>query len=127
LRFIEAEINQLLIQILPVLEYIHSLGVLHRDISPDNLILRSSDGMPVLIDFGGVKQVAANVESLFAEANGTPAPATRIGKLGYASVEQMQMGIVVTSAIKSAESFPAFKPEAAARRCFARSLCKAQN
>ena len=94
LRFIEAEINQLLIQILPVLEYIHSLGVLHRDISPDNLILRLSDGMPVLIDFGGVKQVAATVESLFAEANGTPAPATRIGKLGYAPVEQMQMGIV---------------------------------
>ena len=94
LRFIEAEINQLLIQILPVLEYIHSLGVIHRDISPDNLILRLSDGMPVLIDFGGVKQVAATVESLFAEANGTPAPATRIGKLGYAPVEQMQMGIV---------------------------------
>ena len=94
LRFIEAEINQLLLQILPVLEYIHSLGVIHRDISPDNLILRSSDGMPVLIDFGGVKQVAATVESLFAEANSTPAPATRIGKLGYAPVEQMQMGIV---------------------------------
>jgi serine/threonine-protein kinase len=94
LRFIEAEINQLLIQILPVLEYIHSLGVIHRDISPDNLILRSSDGMPVLIDFGGVKQVAATVESLFGEANGTPGPATRIGKLGYAPVEQMQMGIV---------------------------------
>lgn len=94
LRFIEAEINQLLLQILPVLEYIHSLGVIHRDISPDNLILRSSDGMPVLIDFGGVKQVAATVESLFAEANGTLAPATRVGKLGYAPVEQMQMGIV---------------------------------
>ncbi|MBD1886544.1 serine/threonine-protein kinase [Microcoleus vaginatus] len=94
LRFIEAEINQLLLQILPVLEYIHSLGVIHRDISPDNLILRSSDGMPVLIDFGGVKQLAATVESLFAEANGTPGPATRIGKLGYAPVEQMQMGIV---------------------------------
>ncbi|EGK87209.1 serine/threonine protein kinase [Microcoleus vaginatus PCC 9802] len=94
LRFIEAEINQLLQQILPVLEYIHSLGVLHRDISPDNLILRLSDGMPVLIDFGGVKQVAATVESLFAEANGTSGPATRIGKLGYAPVEQMQMGIV---------------------------------
>ncbi len=94
LRFIEAEINQLLIQILPVLEYIHSLGVIHRDISPDNLILRLSDGMPVLIDFGGVKEVAATVESLFAETNNTPAPATRIGKLGYAPIEQMQMGIV---------------------------------
>ncbi len=94
LRFIEAEINQLLIQLLPVLEYTHSLGVIHRDISPDNLILRSSDGMPVLIDFGGVKEVAATAESLFGEVNGTPAPATRIGKLGYAPAEQMQMGIV---------------------------------
>lgn len=93
-RFIEAEINQLLIQLLPVLEYTHSLGVIHRDISPDNLILRSSDGMPVLIDFGGVKEVAATAESLFAETNSTPAPATRIGKLGYAPAEQMQMGIV---------------------------------
>jgi serine/threonine protein kinase, bacterial len=94
LRFIEAEINQLLLQLLPVLEYIHSLGVIHRDISPDNLILRLSDGLPVLIDFGGVKQVAATAESLFAESNGIPVPATRIGKLGYAPVEQMQMGIV---------------------------------
>lgn len=94
LRFIEAEVNQLLLQILPVLEYTHSLGVIHRDISPDNMILRLSDGMPVLIDFGGVKQVAATAESLFAEANGTPAPATRIGKFGYAPAEQMQMGIV---------------------------------
>ncbi len=93
-RFIEAEINQLLIQLLPVLEYTHSLGVIHRDISPDNLILRSSDGMPVLIDFGGVKEVAATAESLFAETNGISAPATRIGKLGYAPAEQMQMGIV---------------------------------
>ncbi len=93
-RFIEAEINQLLIQLLPVLEYTHSLGVIHRDISPDNLILRSSDGMPVLIDFGGVKEVAATAESLFAETNGISGPATRIGKLGYAPAEQMQMGIV---------------------------------
>ncbi|NJS11708.1 MAG: serine/threonine protein kinase [Microcoleus sp. CSU_2_2] len=94
LRFIEAEINQLLLQLLPVLEYTHSLGVIHRDISPDNLILRLSDGLPVLIDFGGVKEVAATAESLFAEVNATPVPATRVGKFGYAPVEQMQMGIV---------------------------------
>jgi serine/threonine protein kinase, bacterial len=39
-RFSEVEVTQLLLQLLPVLEYIHSLGVIHRDISPDNLILR---------------------------------------------------------------------------------------
>ena len=96
LRFNEAEVNQLLLQILPVLQYIHSMGVIHRDISPDNLILRSTDGLPVLIDFGGVKQVAATVASQFIGgqgAAGVPAFATRLGKVGYAPHEQMQGGI----------------------------------
>ena len=97
LRFNEAEVTQLLLQILPVLEYIHSLGVIHRDISPDNLILRNTDGLPVLIDFGGVKQVAATVASQFvgsSPAGGISAYATRLGKVGYAPAEQMQGGIV---------------------------------
>ena len=63
LKFTETEIRQLLQQILPVLAYIHALGVIHRDISPDNLMLRNSDQLPVLIDFGCVKQVAATVAS----------------------------------------------------------------
>lgn len=96
LRFNEVEVHQLLLQILPVLEYIHSMGVIHRDISPDNLILRSSDGLPVLIDFGGVKQVAATVASQLAQptAGTAPTPATLLGKVGYAPHEQMQMGMV---------------------------------
>ena len=50
--FSEAEAIKLLEQLLPVLDYIHSVGVIHRDIAPDNLILRNVDGLPVLIDFG---------------------------------------------------------------------------
>ncbi|HLO49581.1 MAG TPA: serine/threonine-protein kinase [Kamptonema sp.] len=94
LRFSEVECTSMLVKILPVLEYIHSLGVIHRDISPDNLILRISDGLPVLIDFGGVKQVAATVESQYGQQNGAAIAATRLGKVGYAPDEQMQMGIV---------------------------------
>ena len=98
-RFSEAEVTQLLLQILPVLEYIHSLGVIHRDISPDNLMLRSSDGLPVLIDFGGVKQVAVTVAMQF---QGTifdtkKIPATRVGKVGYAPPEQIQQGLASAS------------------------------
>lgn len=92
LRFNESEIMQLMRQILPVLEYIHSLGVIHRDISPDNLILRNTDGLPVLIDFGGVKQLAATVASQFMAS--PPAMPTRLGKAGYAPEEQMHRGIV---------------------------------
>lgn len=95
LRFSEAEVIQLLLQILPVLEYIHSMGVIHRDISPDNLILRSSDHLPVLIDFGGVKQVAATVVSQFNQpVAATSSPATLLGKVGYAPQEQIAVGIV---------------------------------
>ncbi|MBW4637399.1 MAG: protein kinase [Gloeocapsa sp. UFS-A4-WI-NPMV-4B04] len=89
--FNEVEVTQLLLQILPVLDYIHSIGVIHRDISPDNIILRSSDYLPVLIDFGAVKQVAATVVS---QLSGASTPATLLGKVGYAPHEQMQMGVV---------------------------------
>ncbi|BAZ41041.1 protein kinase [Calothrix sp. NIES-4101] len=95
-RFSEAEVKQLLQQILPVLDYIHSMGVIHRDISPDNLILHNQKGLPILIDFGGVKQVVAAVASQFyaPEAGKPSSPATLLGKIGYAPPEQMQTGSV---------------------------------
>ncbi|MEL6935610.1 MAG: serine/threonine-protein kinase [Cyanobacteria bacterium J06607_17] len=89
-HFSETEITQLLYQLLPVLDYIHNLDIIHRDISPENLILRSQDGLPVLIDFGSVKQIAATVEQeLAVEAN-----QTRIGKAGYVPPEQFHSGSV---------------------------------
>ena len=93
--FTEAEITKFLTQILPVLSYIHSLGVIHRDISPDNLISRNSDGLPILIDFGGVKQVAVNAATQYMGSNpGHSGVPTRLGKIGYAPNEQMQRGVV---------------------------------
>ncbi|HIK41852.1 serine/threonine-protein kinase, partial [Thermoleptolyngbya sp. M55_K2018_002] len=89
--FSEAEVTQLMRDLLPVLHYIHSLGVVHRDIAPDNLILRTADQLPVLIDFGGVKQVAASVASQYTPSAPTP---TRVGKVGYAPDEQMDHGQV---------------------------------
>ncbi|NHC33727.1 serine/threonine-protein kinase [Scytonema millei] len=90
--FSETEIVHLLQQILPVLDYIHSVGVIHRDISPENLILRASDRLPMLIDFGGVKQVVATVSS--AKSGRGTQTATLLGKVGYAPPEQMQQGVV---------------------------------
>jgi serine/threonine-protein kinase len=91
--FSEEEVIQLLRNLLPVLDYIHSLDVIHRDISPDNIIYRHRDKMPVLIDFGGVKEIAATAVSRY-----TQAPvATRIGKQGYAPDEQMMRGKVSPS------------------------------
>lgn len=93
-RFSEAEVIQLLQNLLPVLDYIHHLGVIHRDITPDNLILRNADGLPVLIDFGGVKKLVTAVERQV----GTEIMHTRLGKVGYAPQEQLESGEVTPSA-----------------------------
>ena len=86
-RFNEAEATKLLIDILPVLDYIHSLNLIHRDISPDNLIQQSFDGKPVLIDFGCVKVAERAVSGVTGMLLGTV-----IGKPGYAPPEQIRYG-----------------------------------
>lgn len=55
-RLNEGKVIQFLLEFLPILENIHGQGIIHRDIKPDNVILRNSDGKPVLIDFGAVKE-----------------------------------------------------------------------
>jgi serine/threonine protein kinase len=86
--FSEKEACEFLQQILPVLDYIHSLDVIHRDISPDNIVCRQADGKPVLIDFGAVREAAAKYSQT---------SATVIGKVGYAPEEQMRRGQVTPS------------------------------
>ncbi|HIK07161.1 MAG TPA: serine/threonine protein kinase [Trichormus sp. M33_DOE_039] len=85
--FTEAEVLYLMRSLLPVLEHIHGRGIIHRDISPDNIILRDGDQQPVLIDFGVVKELANRLQS-----PETTMPVTTVGKLGYAPSEQMQTG-----------------------------------
>ncbi|RCJ36274.1 serine/threonine protein kinase [Nostoc punctiforme NIES-2108] len=87
--FSEEEVITLLQQILPVLSYIHSRDVIHRDISPDNLIWRRSDNLPVLIDFGGVKQLPASQGFWRTKLVGNN---TLLGKKGYAPEEQLRQG-----------------------------------
>ena len=92
--FSEEEVITLLQQILPVLSYIHSQDVVHRDITPDNLIWRRSDNLPVLIDFGGVKQLPASQGFWRTKLVGNN---TLLGKKGYAPEEQLRQGKVFLS------------------------------
>jgi serine/threonine-protein kinase len=85
--FSEAEVRQFLQQMLPVLAHIHAKGIIHRDISPDNILLRNRDRLPVLIDFGVVKEVVTRINIGHSTYH-----ATTVGKPGYAPSEQMQSG-----------------------------------
>lgn len=92
--FSEAEVLNLLQKILPVLSYLHSRDVVHRDISPDNLILRRGDDLPVLIDFGAVKQLPASQGFWLTQL---AVNHTLLGKTGYAPEEQLRQGKVFKS------------------------------
>ena len=50
------EALQRLYPIMDALEKIHAKGMIHRDISPENIIRRNETGEPVLLDFGSARQ-----------------------------------------------------------------------
>ncbi|NER00042.1 MAG: protein kinase, partial [Cyanothece sp. SIO2G6] len=56
LQFDEPQAIAFLRDVLSVLDFVHRNGVIHRDVKPENLIQRHSDGRYVLIDFGAVKE-----------------------------------------------------------------------
>jgi serine/threonine-protein kinase len=85
-RWGEAQVIQMLQDIFNVLEFVHSYGVIHRDIKPDNIIRRDADGKLVLIDFGAVKEIRTQM----AMAESQVAPTVAIGTPGYMPAEQSQ-------------------------------------
>ncbi len=71
----EKEVTRILTSLLHVLDYVHQQRIIHRDIKPDNVILRASDNEPVLIDFGVVKEAlgtAMDSQHTHSMAIGTP-------------------------------------------------------
>ncbi|NEO25819.1 MAG: protein kinase, partial [Kamptonema sp. SIO4C4] len=81
----EKAVMEFLVEMLPILEFVHSQGAIHRDIKPDNLLRRHRDGHLMLIDFGAVKQI--QLPTTF--AGQVPTTQTiAIGTPGYMSSEQ---------------------------------------
>ena len=62
-------------KIISALSYIHAQGLIHRDIKPNNILMRA-DGEPVLIDFG----TARSLESTHSH--------THMGTPGFMPIEQ---------------------------------------
>ncbi|MGE0709839.1 MAG: protein kinase [Planctomycetota bacterium] len=69
----EAEAVRLVEALADAVEHAHGRGVLHRDLKPGNVLLRASDGSPVLIDFGLTRGAGAERLTRTGEVLGTPA------------------------------------------------------
>ncbi|HEY9295134.1 MAG TPA: serine/threonine-protein kinase, partial [Phormidium sp.] len=80
----EAEVVNMLKELLTVLEFVHHYGVIHRDIKPNNIIRRHSDNKLVLIDFGAVKHISTQLLN----SEGSTRFTVAIGTQGYAPHEQ---------------------------------------
>ena len=73
----EAWLRSVLMPLLGAIERLHSEGVYHRDIAPDNIQIEP-DGRPVLLDFGAARRVLSDKSQAL----------TAILKPAYAPIEQ---------------------------------------
>jgi len=73
----QAELDRIVAPLLEALALMHRQNFLHRDIAPDNIIIRD-DGSPVLLDFGAARRAVAEISRSI----------TSIVKGGYSPPEQ---------------------------------------
>ncbi len=94
--FEQDNINQILKDLLPVLDFIHQHNIIHRDIKPENIIRRrqasGKNGNLVLVDFGAAKLVTDKM---------MPKTGTVIGSAAYTAPEQLMGKAVFASDLYS--------------------------
>ncbi len=75
----EQDVIIFLMDMLGILDYIHTQNIIHRDIKPSNIMRRQSDDVLVLIDFGIVKNT---------DDSGGSSRSIAFGTKGYMPLEQ---------------------------------------
>lgn len=83
-QWTEADVIALLREILEILIFVHKADIIHRDITPSNLIRRKNDRKLVLIDFGAVKEIS----TFTSNSTGEILTSQAIGTNGYMPAEQ---------------------------------------
>jgi serine/threonine protein kinase len=79
----ESEVINFLQDVLSILDFVHSQGVIHCDIKPENLIRRACDNKLVLIDFGSIQSIDFEIIDEILPLDSIP-----VSSLGYIPPEQ---------------------------------------
>ena len=69
------------------LDYIHTQGVIHRDVTPSNILIDRDTGRTALIDFGVARELGTTTSTLMPATIGTP---------GYMAPEQIHAPLNAT-------------------------------
>jgi formylglycine-generating enzyme required for sulfatase activity/nucleoside phosphorylase/tRNA A-37 threonylcarbamoyl transferase component Bud32 len=79
-KLAQEQIGRVILQIGEALAYAHAHGQIHRDVTPDNILLDSTDGTAKLTDFDLVR---------LAESSGGTRTGAAVGKFSYGAPECM--------------------------------------
>ena len=73
-RLTEREARQVTMQLCQALHVLHSMGVVHRDVKPENVILRGSDAVLIDFDAARIYKVASESDTQVLGTTGFAAP-----------------------------------------------------
>lgn len=111
------DLRKIAYQLLVTVAFLHSHGVVHADIKPDNLLLREPAGAPslaiALVDLGGsFSTTEADMDTLLAEVQTLPyrAPEVALGLPCGSTVDEWSVGVVLAEAALKRPLFPCTSP-----------------
>jgi serine/threonine-protein kinase len=95
-RLTAEQAGRIVAQVSQALAFVHARGVLHRDVSPGNILLRRSDGAAKLADFGLASPADEVSETRLEDLAGTPgymAPEVLSGAPATAQSDLYSLGV----------------------------------
>ena len=99
------------VAICSALEYLHGMGIVHRDLQPENILVGAGDAIK-LLDFGGAAKTQARRLTFtklaqIAGASNYISPEELLGKRGDARSDIYALGLILYEMLTGREAYPA--------------------
>lgn len=92
----ESSVKEYLLKLADALKAIHSVGLIHRDIKPDNIILNQQNN-PIIIDFGNAREFTGKTQVVTVAATAAYAPPEQNSKTGRFAATVDIFSLLVTA------------------------------